>query len=540
MAESGPCNDDIHPPGAQEKCTSNLCAGSSNSSDISFVNICVDEFRLLCQDPPNSQRISFDTLTSHTIEGDGRMTRNTIHVQIPVEETPSRPLSPHLQTLGLSFSDDFLASYFDRVICSTGALIDDLYHNPMRRVVLPAASESELIQWSVLLAATHEMRQHGRQYRVQELQLQQKILEGLRNTLNNDDWVQDDALLGVLTVCTTSISNSPSAEWLIHLSYFRKLLMLQPSQQHTFKRSLAYQFFMSYFTSHTVLAKTLFSLEDAMAEASRPWDTALDGSSRTAEMTSPPSKDHWSDTTKMCRLMPSEDRDFIDPWNGCSNTFQLLLNDICSLKDEAKLLLQLSPTDYTERIATIDTTIRHLKARLLSLTQLRPSTLDYDDHPESASRKRLLKVRAEAYRTAALLFLHQSSKPAFYGRTVTSPLPGSFPALSQEEVTHYTKTTLDSVHEVVAGTTLPFSWGLWPLFIAACTLQSEDDKVRAISIFTTARQKKAYENIPRAQKVVELLWLHRDLSCIGNHRPRPHCYEWEIILDLLGWRPSFA
>ena len=316
---------------------------------------------------------------------------------------------------------------------------------------------------------------------------------------------------------------------------------LSPSSASPLVRYVA-----SYFSAHTVLAKTLFEIADSAPSTVRSIGMIQEEFSATGTLGTGfdrtfDSYDTWTATEFISSFMSTETLDEIDIWNGYSNSLLLLINEIVSLREDVGRLYQCCLSQ-----AKLEAKIRLLQASLERLSQSSPASLLDSDHPDLPHQRRMLESNAEAYRLAAILFLNESSSPSFLGRATTSDASPVLPLLDAAEKRKYVSNVLDLIREIVTHTKLPPSWPLWALFIAGCCTDTEEDRVVVLSLLQSALQKKPYENIPRAQKVIELVWQHRDAqleSRVGKRRQHPGMvgrYEWEVIMDIKGWRPSFA
>ena len=307
----------------------------------------------------------------------------------------------------------------------------------------------------------------------------------------------------------------------------------------------------SYFSAHTVLAKTLFDIADSTPLAAGSISKiqeqfSADGTLGSSFDTTFDSYDIWTSTEFISSFMSTETLHEIDVWNGCSNSLLLLINEIASLRKDAVGVYR-----YRQSQAKIEAKICLLQASLERLFQSSPASLFDDSDPSTLSnQRRMLESNAEAYRLAAILFLNESCSPSFLGlATTTSDASPVIPLLDAAEKQKYVSDVLDLIREIVTHTNLPPSWPLWALFIAGCCTDAEEDRAVVLSLLQSALRKKPYENIPRAQKVIELVWQYRDAQ-LGNQvgkkqrqHPDPRMvarYEWEVIMDLKGWRPSFA
>ena len=303
------------------------------------------------------------------------------------------------------------------------------------------------------------------------------------------------------------------------------------------------QFFISYFSAHLVLAKSVFSVDDILPVGEIP--TSPPNSSPLVNSTNT-EKVSWTSTKDLVKVMPADTLHEIDMWNGLSSHMLLLINEILSLKQDAQALHHQSSDPSTPELAAqqkhaeIGAKITTLEASLATTTQIIPVSLYKNrSSAESGHGFRLLKTTSEAYRLAAYLLLSEAVSPHFLGYTpVTTQSIKQLRNPTQraqyvDRIFHLANYVVSSVDH------LPISWPLWPLFIASCCCLP-DEETRALEIFRTAREKAPYENIPRAQTLVELLWKRRDVQTESDNSLRVGRFEWESAMESLGWQTSFA
>lgn len=304
-----------------------------------------------------------------------------------------------------------------------------------------------------------------------------------------------------------------------HLSYYWHFLNLgTPKKAGKEARNPAFRFFIGYFSSHFILANTLYYIKPSRS-------TIIDLSQRDAQEESSSTvemgqgcnylrHDLSSFTESVRMLKPTEDHDCIDIWNGYSNELMTLIGNIATLRNDARALLQLPKASHFSEMSMVTQKIKHFKTSLDQIKQCMPATITDHEFFQQQTAVKLIQIRAETYHVAAILLLHESSKPSFYGKSSQYCLLEHIPLLSLHSINSYRSAMFDSVSLILQSPSLPFEWGLWPLFIAACYAYEEEDKAQALDLFHTAQCKTPFENIHRAQKVTEL--------------------------HLLNWKPSFT
>lgn len=338
---------------------------------------------------------------------------------------------------------------------------------------------------------------------------------------------------------------------------------------------------MSYFSAHLTLGQVLFQIDGghshspSQARNSDPvpmYGLSVDGRSILAQMA---------------------DLDHINIWNGYSNRLLLLIDDINTLKDDARasMFWSMSVAQPQHPLCTISTKILRIQHNLEHLVQTLPPSLSQQtgqsvsggafhsaaESGQEAISKKIFHVQiiAEAYRLAAMLLLNEAaSDSAFFGPlslsstagfrevhadpTILLPRPILTPAQKKASI----RSVIQYTSLIVADAdSLPISWPLWPLFVAACccnslsswefqgqeqALESDEkglkpDQRAAWDILVAAGRKMPYANIEQAQRIVQLVWLaqeSRPKQRSGHSRLGK--FEWEAVIEDLGWMASFA
>ncbi|OGM49882.1 hypothetical protein ABOM_001544 [Aspergillus bombycis] len=453
----------------------------------------------------------------------------------------SRPFPVLPWSIGMPDMDDVCLSFYHSVMCTVGVTVDDAHFNPLRSTVMRLVFRTETAYYAVLMASAHYLRSVESRFELLEIQIRSRVLRGLRRALMKDNLDWEDLLVPTIFLCSSAISNSCDGSWVKHLACFQ-LVVKEMARGHR-KAPPVPQFFISYFSAHLVLAKSVFSIDDNLPVSEIPTSpispTSL-ASSTNSERVS------WTSTTDLAKVMAVDTLHEIDMWNGLSSHMLLLINEILSIKHDAELLHQQSSGPSAPQIApkqkqaAIADKITTLEASLATTTQIIPVSL-YKDRSSTDARHgfRLLKSTSEAYRLAAYLLLSEAGSPRFLGYTPTAT-PSIERLRDPAQRAQYVDRIFHLANYVVSSVDhLPISWPLWPLFIASCCC-SRNEQSRALKIFRAAREKAPYENIPRAQTLVELLWQRRDMQTESDSTVRVGRFEWESAMEFLGWQTSFA
>ncbi|PYI03055.1 hypothetical protein BO78DRAFT_207445 [Aspergillus sclerotiicarbonarius CBS 121057] len=489
------------------------------------------------QDPPNNDGVTALILTPPSSHSPLRAATSKC-VSIPTEnsyraryyywketkvQSPRTSLQVLPWSIGLPDVDDVCLSFYESVMCKVAVTVDDEYTNPLRNTVMRMAFRSELAYYSVLMASAQYLRSFESRFDLLEMQVRQKVLGGLRRALTKPCLDLEDVLVPTIFLCSSAISHSCDASWVRHLTCFQ-LVIKQKVRGHT--PTYVPQLFLSYFSAHLVLAKSLFPIDKAL-----PVIDVWNDPSSTAHA----EEASWTSSEVLSKAMRPETLREIDMWNGMSNHMLLLINDILSLKDDVQALHE-QDLLLEEKRTAIEAKITTLQKSLQTTTHLLPESLrQFRDSAEGTHRCCLLEYTSEAYRLAACLLLSEASTPAFLGYTSGFGL-----GLDTMRKQRHIDSILSLVESIVSSLDyLPISWPLWALFIASCCGTSEPEKTRALALFHAAQGKAPYENTLRAQTVVELLWQRRELNVEGEGM-RIGRFEWESVMEFLGWQTSFA
>lgn len=243
-------------------------------------------------------------------------------------------------------------------------------------------------------------------------------------------------------------------------------------------------FFVDYFLFHLVIARTVSTLEDVsstfqsqMQQHTPEIEADCHTNSIGTENPRPPAPLSSleelllpSSPSKMTTVLFSwiEERDLyeINTYKGLSDGLLLLINQIADLgfpANKAEI-----PKHHQDAVA--------LRDSLERLQQRPPPHLEpFTIHQVSAT--------AEIYRLASLLYLHH--KVALIRSRITTRTSALTPLYSEPEVCSLLDRLLETF-EATPDLTMLAAIPLWPLFIAGCSAEEEDSRVRVLGIFACA------------------------------------------------------
>ncbi|KIX04189.1 uncharacterized protein Z518_07743 [Rhinocladiella mackenziei CBS 650.93] len=440
--------------------------------------------------------------------------------------------------------DHILLSYYEAVICSSSTLLDDEKNNPYRHVLLPMALQSQGVYHATLAISASTLRLARPEYGVVALEHRHLALKSLINILNHSECdAQDmDEMLGlILMLCWFEISDGCNPSWVKHLDGFRRLIHRRQrlAGGNSLRRNDLESFFIQYFAFHLVLAKTAFRVEESgldSAHVSPKLSTKTLASAETGEV-SMALNSFTSSTSFLSLHMDLDSLHDIDPYMGFSNSLLLLINEVADLASTS------SSPDSQDNFATA--TVLRLKASLDELQQCLPESAMLN--MSLVTRRPAFTSTAETYRLGALLLLHEVLMNSYSGSLAYNQV---FQPADKHQYTHSIIQLIDENLECMISTAvLP----LWPLFLAGCCVDNEEERMTALRLFELIEHRKRFGNIKPARKVMEMVWTQRDLSKdvrqrsdLNNNsgpqfRKYREQYEWERASDMLGrWKISLT
>jgi hypothetical protein len=172
------------------------------------------------------------------------------------------------------------------------------------------------------------------------------------------------------------------------------------------------------------------------------------------------------------------------------------------LQQHSKELLPNAIADHAEELAN----------QLKSLVQI-PSIVE-DGNSGQIDTTRITRT-ADLYRLGALIYLHRSLL-----RTPTRSLT----------MQNFVRTSLHILQQIGICTSP------WPLFVIACEVVSDCDRIQILSTIEAMQQKRRIGNVDLIREVIEAVWKQADLEEDSKARVGGNRLEWKALVDV---RPSF-
>lgn len=214
--------------------------------------------------------------------------------------------------------------------------------------------------------------------------------------------------------------------------------------------------------------------------------------------------------------LDQDSRNLVDRLMGYTATLMPLLEEVCALAEDIRCgNLGMNPGAYgdlSEENPVLSAQIYLERARDLSarITAWRP----VPNRAVSSQISRSCLAQAYACRSAALLYLYRLLNP-----------PGSSPDAD--------RVALGMACEVLAHLSAPpeeLKASLWPAFMAACELETADDRAVAIEVFDGIyRSRKTATCLHTKRFCIERVWKTRDAGGDWNWMNLVQRYPGECI-----------
>lgn len=387
--------------------------------------------------------------------------------------------------------ESHLLEYYSHVICHDATHIRrDREKDPLPYMLL-RSSHSRPLYLGIMMCASNLLSLQDQKFSMVAMEYRSLVLRALGDILmsggdeteiimlacmlcssevrtqnNTPVYISHQLQLKCLTY-TLQIWSQQRASWVTHFAAYRHVLLRKYQQRAVqCQDDYLYRLGCRYFAYHLVIAKTAFTVEDGTVAALEP----------------------WTSTSNLASSMSDQALDEADPHWGVSNRLLLLINDIADLRRYQQISCRGAGHGWDEiTLERIQAEVATIKAALTDLRQKVPEWISTTDQ----SLATYLQQTADAYQLASSLLLHESfiALPFHLNSTSSS---GPAPAiLNSEEKTIQIKSILNLVSKTLLRDKVTVSWPLWPLFIAGCCITSDEDKIKVLELFDTARRKSS-------------------------------------------------
>lgn len=205
---------------------------------------------------------------------------------------------------------------------------------------------------------------------------------------------------------------------------------------------------------------------------------------------------------------------------GCSTELLRLISCVNQLRTLLSMKTYSSESDLTALAV-------HLRMRFLSLRQ---EVYIYTDKGVGDISHTRIHVTAEFYRIAAILYLYNTyplvaPSPSASGVTMSQhPLP-DIPSLVRQAFALLSQMSV---------CTSP-----WPLFIVACNVTEDWDRIEVMKIFEEGSMERKVGNYDIILGLVKAVWTRRDLNSEEGTYEGAKIPDWREFVDPKMGMPSF-
>ncbi|KAJ4259003.1 hypothetical protein NW762_008091 [Fusarium torreyae] len=197
----------------------------------------------------------------------------------------------------------------------------------------------------------------------------------------------------------------------------------------------------------------------------------------------------------------ADDPDEIDAHQGFSNSLLLIINDICDLAQKSRFDGMDADFHNMHRLHELLQKVNKLCRRIENIVQTPPKSLQRGSRPNAwglldpcidddewrrlRQQEQLLGVvtaTAEANRLGCLLFLDDICAHRF---------PGIIPSCRSDRAKNI-QNIIDLAEKICAFGSLTAALPIWPVFMAACAVNGEQDRIRVTGLLDTYRSGQTF------------------------------------------------
>ncbi|KAL5387927.1 hypothetical protein DPSP01_003326 [Paraphaeosphaeria sporulosa] len=204
---------------------------------------------------------------------------------------------------------------------------------------------------------------------------------------------------------------------------------------------------------------------------------------------------------------------------GCSTELLRLISCINQLRT---LLLGMCPSESDMMALAV-----HIRLRLLNLRQ---EIFVYPDETSGRISHTRIHRTAEFYRVAAMLYLYDTYPAAAPSSSTSSSSDSPLPFPSVPELVSQAFMLLDQM-EVCSSP--------WPLFVVACNVTEDRDRIEIMRIFEEASQIRKVGNYDVIMGLVKTVWSRVDLRTDDGRDGNTKISDWRELIDEKTGMPSF-
>ncbi|KAF2001723.1 hypothetical protein P154DRAFT_489655 [Amniculicola lignicola CBS 123094] len=363
-------------------------------------------------------------------------------------------------------------SYWDSVLARMITTIDD-NTNGFRFELMPMALSSSDTSSQSLLQATLALSAFHLGRPDEALRHKVRAIKSLSQSFQGGNVSKLVQMSACMMLCVYSVFDASDTTWNLHLQGARTITKTLSREE---QESPAMQFLTSWFDYHDVFSSYSYASE-------------VDPQMINVQIVLPGAD---FSNRKVIGLL------------GCSTELLKLISCINQLRALNTGVQRNTPEMLNHSL--------QIRKRLQSLSQ--EIHIAYGEATVTIDHDRIT-LTAELYRIAALLYLYEVAPPqAVPEHAVESLVRECFITLGQLEVC-----------------TSP-----WPLFILACNVTSDVDRLKTLGIIKTAEQKRHIGNYRLIKGIIEAVWKQQDLV-VDEKNPRQ--IDWRKLIRPNSAVPSF-
>ncbi|KAF2449717.1 hypothetical protein P171DRAFT_440185 [Karstenula rhodostoma CBS 690.94] len=447
----------------------------------------------------NFGEFSFLNTGNGDVEGQKYTVRDLAAMGGPtIDSGVSRSVSPGLEfwKLDLGEREGSLLSHYDSVVARMMTTIDDST-NGFRLQIMPMAltstdvSATSLLQAILALASFHlGSREEALTHKVEAIKA---LAESFHCAPPLDERFRLTQFASCLMLCVYSVFDASDTSWYTHLQGARNIVSgcdrAIASDQHGCNPFLEewyeYHNTFSEFGHPSQFKTPSPSIHDILI----PEGVAID--------------------QRIVGLL------------GCSTELLRLISCINQLRTLLAMGKGASESD-TMGLAV------QIRLRLLNLRQ---EVLVYPDETSGHISHTRIHHTAEFYRVAAMLYLHDTYPVTAPSSSTSSPPTSPLPFPSVPDLVRQGFNLLDQM-EVCSSP--------WPLFVVACNVTEDRDRIKIMRIFGQASQVRRIGNYDVIMGLVKTVWSRVDLRTNEGRDGNAEIPDWRELVDEKTGMPSFT
>ncbi|KAJ4360695.1 uncharacterized protein N0V89_001262 [Didymosphaeria variabile] len=428
-----------------------------------------------------------------------------------------RSLSPGLEfwKLDLGEREGTLLSYYNSVVARMITTIDDST-NGFRLEIMPMALTSTAAAATSLLQATLALASFHLGSREEALTHKVRAIKALADSFHcgspPDERTRLTQFASCMMLCVYSVFDASDTSWHTHLQGARNVvtshLRALPGNQHRcnpfLKEWYEYHHTFSEFAYPSQFYTALPSIHDILIPESLAIDRRVRGP---------------RNPSYQCHL-ETDTEDKIVGLLGCSSELLRLISCINQLRTLLTMETGTSESDMTALAV-------HIRFRLLNLRQ---EIYIYPDETSGHISHTRIHHTAEFYQVAAMLYLYNTYPATAPSSSTSSPPNSPLPFPSIPDLVRKAFMLLDQMEVCTSP---------WPLFVVACNVSEDRDRIEIMRIFEEGSQVRRVGNYDVITGLVKAVWSRGDLKVDEGRDGSAKIPDWRELVDEKTGMPSF-